>query len=66
MKIERCRSHEVDSNPQAWEVVFEGKKDQIHAELESRMVALGASGDQLRVVVGDVTYSPTEFFHVFG
>ncbi len=63
MKIERCRNHELNSNPQAWEVVFEDAVlQEVYAELEERVKALGSSGDQLRVNMNGTTWTPMEFF----
>lgn len=51
--IERCRSHEVNNNPQGWESVFSGTGREVALHWRNHYAGPQASGDQYRVVDED-------------
>lgn len=51
-QLQRCRSHETNNIPRAWEVVQSGTEAEIVAEYFSRS-GRGASGDHYRIVDED-------------
>lgn len=51
--IERCRSHEVNNNPQGWESVFSGTGREVALHWRNHYTGPQASGDRYRVVDAD-------------
>lgn len=48
--LQRCRSHETNNSPQAWEPLVTGNEGHIVREYFRRCASRGASGDQFRIV----------------
>ena len=64
IKLQRCRSHEVNSNPQSWEDVRQFDSDSAllnSGVLDGLLPPKNASGDQYRIMVNGEAFGVLEY-----